>query len=95
MDLSPLQKISQLTKQDDGETLGDVGLIYPFSDHNRWPLQGADLSEKRRFSLNYFSEFTPPEAVTQTCMWRPSEAGRFSYGESPRTPPLEGTSLHR
>ena len=22
-------------------------------------------------------------------------AGRFSYGESPRTPPLEGTSLHR
>ena len=23
------------------------------------------------------------------------EAGRFSYGESPRTPPLEGTSLHR
>ena len=30
-----------------------------------------------------------------TCMWRPCEAGRFSYGESPRTPPLEGTSLHR
>ena len=30
MDLSPLQKISQLTKQDDGETLRDVGLIYPF-----------------------------------------------------------------
>ncbi len=23
------------------------------------------------------------------------KAGRFSYGESPRTPPLEGTSLHR
>ena len=30
-----------------------------------------------------------------TCMWRLCEAGRFSYGESPRTPPLEGTSLHR
>ena len=30
-----------------------------------------------------------------TCMWRPCEAGRFSYGELPRTPPLEGTSLHR
>ena len=28
-------------------------------------------------------------------MWRLCEAGRFSYGESPRTPPLEGTSLHR
>ena len=25
-----------------------------------------------------------------TCMWHPYEAGRFSYGESPRTPPLEG-----
>ena len=36
-----------------------------------------------------------PEAVTQTCMWHPSEVGRFSYGESPQTPPLEGTSLHR
>ena len=23
------------------------------------------------------------------------KAGSFSYGESPRTPPLEGTSLHR
>ena len=30
-----------------------------------------------------------------TCMWHPCEAGRFSYGELPRTPPLEGTSLHR
>ena len=30
-----------------------------------------------------------------TCMWRLCEAGRFSYSESPRTPPLEGTSLHR
>ena len=30
---------------------------------------GADLSEKLWFCLNYFSEFTPPEAVTQTCMW--------------------------
>ena len=28
------------------------------------------------------------------CMWCFCEAGRFSYGESLRTPPLEGTSLH-
>ena len=40
-------------------------------------------------------EFALPEAVTQTCMWHHCEAGRFHYGESPRTPPLEGTSLHR
>ena len=45
------------------------------------------------------SEFTLPEAVgdmyKHTCLRRLCEAGRFSYGESPRTPPLEGTSLHR
>ena len=28
-------------------------------------------------------------------MSRLCKAGLFSYGESPRTPPLEGTSLHR
>ena len=27
--------------------------------------------------------------------WHLCKAGRFSYGESPRTPPLEGISLHR
>ena len=27
--------------------------------------------------------------------WHLCKAGSFSYGESPRTPPLEGTSLHR
>ena len=37
----------------------------------------------------------PELAVTQTCMWQLCGAGRFSYGESPRTPPFEGTSLHR
>ena len=67
----------------------------PVSDHNRWPLQGTDLSEKRWFGFSYASEFTLPEAVTQKCTWGPCESGRFSYGESPRTPPLEGTSLHR
>ena len=32
------------------------------------------------------------ETVKKSCLCK---AGRFSYGESPRTPPLEGTSLHR
>ena len=27
--------------------------------------------------------------------WHFCKAGSFSYSESPRTPPLEGTSLHR
>ena len=30
-----------------------------------------------------------------TDKWHFCKAGSFSYGESPRTPPLEGTSLHR
>ena len=30
-----------------------------------------------------------------TDQWHLCKAGSFSYGESPRTPPLEGTSLHR
>ena len=30
-----------------------------------------------------------------TDMWHLCKAGSFLYGESPRTPPLEGTSLHR
>ena len=29
-----------------------------------------------------------------TNKWHLCKAGSFSYGESPRTPPLEGTSLH-
>ena len=30
-----------------------------------------------------------------TDKWHLCKAGSFSYGESPRTPPLEGTSIHR
>ena len=41
------------------------------------------------------SELALPEVVTQICMWKLCGACRFSYGESPRTPPLERTSLHR
>ena len=91
MDLCPLQKkISQLTKQDGEEILGDVELIYPF------PIITGGLYRAQIFLKNdYSSEFALPEAVTQKCMWRPCESGRFSYGESPRTPPREGTSLHR
>ena len=33
--------------------------------------------------------------VCDTDKWHLCKAGRFSYGESPRTPPREGTSLHR
>ncbi len=34
-------------------------------------------------------------ALKKTDKWHLCKAGSFSYGESPRTPPLEGTSLHQ
>ena len=37
----------------------------------------------------------PCQRLTQTCMWHPYERGHFSFCEPPRSPPLEGTSLHR
>ncbi len=33
--------------------------------------------------------------LENTDKWHLRKAGSFSYSESPRTPPLEGTSLHR
>ena len=44
---------------------------------------------------NAENEITLLQNATQTSGLRLRKAGRFSYGESPRTPPLEGTSLHR
>ena len=44
--------------------------------------EGLDKSSKKQQSEN-------------TDKWHLCKAGSFSYGESPRTPPLEGTSLHR
>ena len=35
------------------------------------------------------------QPLENTDKWHLCKAGSFSYGESPRTPPLEGTSLHR
>ncbi len=44
--------------------------------------EGLDKSSKKQHSEN-------------TDKWHLCKAGSFSYGESPWTPPLEGTSLHR
>ena len=44
--------------------------------------EGLAKSSKKNYSEN-------------TDKWHFCKAGSFSYGESPRTPPLEGTSLHR
>ena len=38
---------------------------------------------------------TKKQKLENTDMWHLCKAGSFSYSESLRTPPLEGTSLHR
>ena len=45
-------------------------------------VEGLAKSSKKQHSEN-------------TDKWHLCKAGSFSYGESPWTPPLEGTSLHR
>ena len=45
--------------------------------------------------LRPVSEWIYPAKDCDTDTWGFCGASRFSYGESPRTPPLEGTSLHR
>ena len=65
----------------------------PVSDHNRWPLCSTlvPIFPKNNKSVVNWS----CQRLTQTCMWHPYERGHFSFCETPRTPPLEGTSLHR
>ena len=70
----PSGNFTHSTKQERGETVVELELVYQFT---------------------ITSESTLPEAVIQTCVWHLCDEGRFSYGEPPRTPPLEGTSLHR
>ena len=45
--------------------------------------------------VSYYEWIRPARGCDTDDMWRNCGAGRFSYGESPRTPPHEGTSLHR
>ena len=56
-------------------------------------LCGETLGDLEPVYHLFTSEFTVPETVTD--QWRLCKSGRFSCGESPRTPPLKGNSLHR
>ena len=53
------------------------------------PLRRRVLIEKG------LAESSKKQHSENTDKWHLCKAGSFSYGESPRTPPLEGTSLHR
>ena len=39
------------------------------------------------------AKISKKQHLENTDKWHLCKAGSFSYGESPRTPPLEGTSL--
>ncbi len=51
---------------------------------------------RRRVLIEYgLAKSSKKQHSKNTDKWHLCKAGSFSYGESPRTPPLEGTSLHR
>ena len=50
---------------------------------------------KKKSSDRRKPKSTKKQHLENTDMWHLCKAGSFSYGELPRTPPLEGTSLHR
>ena len=68
--------------------VNSLAWLRPVSDYE-WILEPYYI----RFPIT--NEFPLQEAVTQICMWQLCGAGRFSYGESPRTPPTEEISLNR
>ena len=71
----------------------------PPTEHNRYSVETLGDLEPVYDLFPIMSEFTLPEAGGDTniiiCICHLYEEGHFSYSESPRTPPLEGTSLHR
>ena len=48
---------------------------------------------KKKISDRRRPKSTKKQHLENTDMWHLCKAGSFSYGESPRTPPLEGSSL--
>ena len=62
-------------------------------------LQNAEknnkTTKKRSSDRRSLVKSSKKQHSENTDMWHLCKAGSFSYGESPRTPPLEGTSLHR
>ena len=50
---------------------------------------------RRRVLIEGLAKCSKRQHSKNTNKWHLCKAGSYSYGESPRTPPLEGTSLHR
>ena len=53
------------------------------------------LRRRRLLIEEGLAKSSKKQHLENTDKWHFCKAGSFSYGESPRTPPLEGTSLHR
>ncbi len=74
----------------------------PYENHSEknTALQNAKKNNKKTLSRRVLIEeglakSSKKQNSENTDKWHLCKAGSFSYGESPRTPPLEGTSLHR
>ena len=52
-------------------------------------------SLRRRVLIEGLAKSSQKQHSENTDKWHLCEPGSFSYSESPRTPPLEGTSLHQ
>ena len=59
MDLSLLQKNQSTDKTGRWRKPGGCWAYLPVSDHNRWPLQGADLSKKTTIRFQLFKWIRP------------------------------------
>ena len=70
----------------------------PYENHSKnRALQNAKKSKttKKSSDRRSLARSSNKQHLENTDKWHLCKTGSFSYGESPRTPPLEGTSLHR
>ena len=69
------------------------GKLHPTRKKKVWRVPGVSWACIRPVSDFEWIHYT--NGCDDTDVWLACGADRFSYGESPRTPPLEETSLHR
>ena len=97
---SPCQSLTQTCCK---SFVKQVGFFSHGESPRNPPLEGTSLHRRKNNVhrpwgiLSLFKKVSSPcQSLTQTCCKSfVKQVGFFSYGESPRNPPLEGTSLHR
>ena len=67
----------------------------PYENHSEKNRALQNAKKNNKTTKKKSSKSSKKQHLENTDKWHLCKAGSFSYGESPRTPPLEGTSLHR